>query len=78
MLLVSCSNCEGCAAVLLPPAPGDGCNGPQCFCRGCALTMPLAGWGLVVEIRCRALHSSGHQVLHLGSARTFSSAWEGG
>ena len=51
MLLVSCSSCEGCAAVLLPAAPGDGCNGPQapglpCFCGGCALTVPLAAWAL--------------------------------
>lgn len=38
----------------------------------------LQGGGLVVEMRCRALHSSGHQVLHLVSARTFCSGWEGG
>lgn len=38
-------------AVLLPPAPGDSCNGPRAaellrVCRVCALAVPLAGWRL--------------------------------
>lgn len=82
MPLVSCSGCEGCAAVLLLPVPGTAAVGPEQLCSlvsAGAVIWPclLQGRCLLVEMRCRALHSSGHQVLHLGSAGTFGSAWLG-
>lgn len=38
----------------------------------------LQGGGLVVEMRCRALHSPGYGGLYFGRAEIFGSAWEGG
>lgn len=50
MLLVSCTGCEGCAAVPLPSTPDYVFHGPRAaglppFWRGCVFTVTPPGWG---------------------------------